>query len=146
MFHLSRLQRVYFNPCRSIDNGQASFSTTAVGEYLVFWGITSFTTMSLFFNALLQKRKVLKSYVNLFIASYLLVVVDSINYGLLVIYGIITLMGYWMPDSLHVYVCLEEKIQIMLYIDPVNLLNQRCDIIARCRHRNKFRQFWKIIE
>ena len=42
--------------------------------------------------------------------------------------------------------CLEEKIQIMLYIDPVNLLNQRCDFIARCRHRNKFRLFWKITE
>ena len=31
--------------------------------------------------------------------------------------------------------CLEEKIQIMSYI--VNLLNQRWDLIARCRHRNK---------
>ena len=35
--------------------------------------------------------------------------------------------------------CLEEKIQIMLYADPGNLLNQRCDLIARGRHRNKFR-------
>ena len=35
--------------------------------------------------------------------------------------------------------CLEEKIQIMMYIDPFNLLNQRCDFIARCRLRNKFR-------
>ena len=33
--------------------------------------------------------------------------------------------------------CLEEKIQIMLYPDPSNLLNQRWDLIARCRHRNK---------
>ena len=34
--------------------------------------------------------------------------------------------------------CLEEKIQIMLYFDPGNLLNQRCDLIARCGHENKF--------
>ena len=26
----------------------------------------------------------------------------------------------------------------MMYIDPVNLLNQRCDFIARCSHKNKF--------
>ena len=39
--------------------------------------------------------------------------------------------------------CLEEKIQIMLYPDPGNLLNQRCDLIARCRHKNKFRLFSK---
>ena len=26
--------------------------------------------------------------------------------------------------------CLEEKIQIMLYIDPVNLLNQRWNLIT----------------
>ena len=41
---------------------------------------------------------------------------------------------------------LKEKIQIMLFIDPVNLLNQRCDFIGRCRHRNRFRLFWKIME
>ena len=35
--------------------------------------------------------------------------------------------------------CLEEKIQIMLYPDPEKLLNQRCDLIARCRHWNKFK-------
>ena len=35
--------------------------------------------------------------------------------------------------------CPEEKIQIMLYPDPGNLLNQRCDLIARCRHENKFK-------
>ena len=40
--------------------------------------------------------------------------------------------------------CLEEKTQIILYINPVNLLNQRCDFISRCR--NKFRLFKKIIE
>ena len=39
--------------------------------------------------------------------------------------------------------CLEEKIQIMLYSDPGNLLNQKCDLIARCRHKNKFWQFSK---
>ena len=42
--------------------------------------------------------------------------------------------------------CQEEKIQIMLYIDPVNLLNQRCDFIARWRHRNEFRPFQKIMK
>ena len=31
--------------------------------------------------------------------------------------------------------CLEEKIQIMLYFDPGNLLNQRCGLIVRCRHK-----------
>ena len=39
--------------------------------------------------------------------------------------------------------CLEEKIQIMLYPDSGNLLNQRCDLIARCWHKNKFRLFSK---
>ena len=34
---------------------------------------------------------------------------------------------------------LEEKIQIMLYPDPGNLLNQTCDLIAGCWHRNKFK-------
>ena len=33
---------------------------------------------------------------------------------------------------------LEEKIQIMLYPHPEKLSNQRWDLIARCRHRNKF--------
>ena len=42
--------------------------------------------------------------------------------------------------------CLEEKIQIILYFDLVNLLNQRCDLIARCRHQNQFRPFLKISE
>ena len=32
--------------------------------------------------------------------------------------------------------CLEEKIQIMIYPDPEKLLNQPCELIARCRHRN----------
>ena len=32
---------------------------------------------------------------------------------------------------------LEEKIQIMLYLDPVSQLNQRCDLIVRCEHKNK---------
>ena len=36
--------------------------------------------------------------------------------------------------------CLEEKIQIMLYPQPEKLLNQRCDLIARCRHRYKLKQ------
>ena len=34
---------------------------------------------------------------------------------------------------------LEEKIQIMIYPDPEKLINQRCKLIARCRHRNKFK-------
>ena len=42
------------------------------------------------------------------------------------------------------HLCLEEKIQIMLYFDPLNLLNQKWDLIARCRHKNKFRPFSKI--
>ena len=25
----------------------------------------------------------------------------------------------------------------MMYVDPVKLLNQRCDFIAKCGHRNK---------
>ena len=40
--------------------------------------------------------------------------------------------------------CLEEKIQIMLYPDPYELLNQRSDLIARCRHGNKFKLLPKI--
>ena len=35
--------------------------------------------------------------------------------------------------------CLEEKIQIMIYPDPENFLNQQCELIVRCRHRNKFK-------
>ena len=41
---------------------------------------------------------------------------------------------------------LEEKIQIMLYLDPGNLLNQICDLIARCKHKDKFRLFKKKIK
>ena len=37
--------------------------------------------------------------------------------------------------------CQEEKIQVMLYFDPDNLLNHICDLIARCRHKNRFRLF-----
>ena len=33
--------------------------------------------------------------------------------------------------------CLEEKIQIMIYPDPQKILHQRCELITRCRHRNK---------
>ena len=29
--------------------------------------------------------------------------------------------------------------QIMLYTDPDELLNQRCDLIARCGQRNKLK-------
>ena len=32
--------------------------------------------------------------------------------------------------------CLEEKVQTMLYPDPGRLLNQRCDFIARHGHKN----------
>ena len=39
--------------------------------------------------------------------------------------------------------CLEEKIQIMLYPNRGDLLNQRCNLIARCKHKNKFRLFSK---
>ena len=35
--------------------------------------------------------------------------------------------------------CLKEKIQIIIYPDTGKLLNQRCDLIAKCRHRNKFK-------
>ena len=35
--------------------------------------------------------------------------------------------------------CLEEKIQIMMYKLPRKLLNKRCEWIARCRHRTKFK-------
>ena len=33
--------------------------------------------------------------------------------------------------------CLQEKIQIVIYPDPEKLLDQRCELIARCRNRNK---------
>ena len=36
--------------------------------------------------------------------------------------------------------CLEEKIQIMTYSAPEKLLNKRCELIARCRHKTKFKQ------
>ena len=35
--------------------------------------------------------------------------------------------------------CLEVKIQIMIYPDLEKLLNHRCELIARCRYRNKFK-------
>ena len=35
--------------------------------------------------------------------------------------------------------CLEEKIHILLYPEPEKLLNKRCELIARCRHRAKFK-------
>ena len=34
---------------------------------------------------------------------------------------------------------LEEKIQIMTYSKPEKLLNKRCELIARCRHKIKFK-------
>ena len=34
----------------------------------------------------------------------------------------------------------------MLYPDPEKLLNHRCDLIARCRHRNKFKLQTNIID
>ena len=35
--------------------------------------------------------------------------------------------------------CLEEKMHILLYPEPEKLLNKRCELIARCRHRAKFK-------
>ena len=35
--------------------------------------------------------------------------------------------------------CLEENIQIMIYPDTKKVLNQRCELIARCKHRNEFK-------
>ena len=35
--------------------------------------------------------------------------------------------------------CREEKIQIVLNPDSDKLSNQRCDLMARCRNRNKFK-------
>ena len=37
--------------------------------------------------------------------------------------------------------CLEENIQIMLYPDHGNLLNYRCDLIARYLPKTEFRLF-----
>ena len=35
--------------------------------------------------------------------------------------------------------CLEEKIHILLFPEPKKLLNKRSELIARCRHRAKFK-------
>ena len=35
--------------------------------------------------------------------------------------------------------CLEEKMYILLYPEPEKLLNKRSELIARCRHRAKFK-------
>ena len=35
--------------------------------------------------------------------------------------------------------CLEEKMHILLYQEAEKLLNKRCELIARCRHRAKFK-------
>ena len=35
--------------------------------------------------------------------------------------------------------CLEEKIQILLYREPEKLINKRCELISRIRHRAKFK-------
>ena len=35
--------------------------------------------------------------------------------------------------------CLDEKIQILLYSKPEKLLNKRCELIARCRHMAKIK-------
>ena len=35
--------------------------------------------------------------------------------------------------------CLEEKIHILLFSEPKKLLNKRNELIARCRHRAKFK-------
>ena len=42
--------------------------------------------------------------------------------------------------------CLEEKIRIMIYPDLEKLLNQRCELIAKCRLRNKFKLETNIID
>ena len=34
--------------------------------------------------------------------------------------------------------CFEEKMHILLYPELEKLLNKRCELIARCRHRSKF--------
>ena len=38
--------------------------------------------------------------------------------------------------------CLEEKIYILKYKYPDKLLNKRSELIARCRHKTKFKR-WK---
>ena len=35
--------------------------------------------------------------------------------------------------------CLEEKIHILLFPEPKTLLNKKNELIARCRHRAKFK-------
>ena len=47
---------------------------------------------------------------------------------------------------IHIYIfngrcnlCLEEKIYILLYKWPDKLLNKRGELIARCRHKTKFK-------
>ena len=35
----------------------------------------------------------------------------------------------------------EEKIHILLYPEPEKLLNKRSELIARCRHRAKFKLY-----
>ena len=35
--------------------------------------------------------------------------------------------------------CLEEKMNILLFPEPNKLLNKRSDLIVRCRHRAKFK-------
>ena len=35
--------------------------------------------------------------------------------------------------------CLEEKIHILLFPEPKKLLNKRNELIARCKHRAKFK-------
>ena len=42
--------------------------------------------------------------------------------------------------SNQIFECLEEKIQIMTYSEPEKLLNKRCELIARCRHKSKFKR------
>ena len=49
----------------------------------------------------------------------------------------IQLLAALMKDVIYAW----RKRYKLLYIDPVDLLNQRCDFIARYRHRNKFKLF-----
>ena len=74
---------------------------------------------------------------------YLLTHTHTHTYTLIYIYVYIYIYIY-----IYIYkicnLCPGEKIQIMFYFDPVNLLNQRCNFIARQRNRNKFRLFSKI--
>ena len=46
---------------------------------------------------------------------------------------------YWKSRILQNILIEEEKIQIKIYPDPEKLLNQKCDLIAKCRHRNEFK-------